>query len=111
MIRRPTRSTRTGTLFPYTPLFGSAQEAAVAGHGVALGVAPLVAEDLHRGRLTRPFEHSLPNAYAFWIVRRHGADHNPAIDAFCRRSEEHTSELQSLMRTSYAVFCLKKKNK
>src|SRR3546814_11241409 len=125
MSREPPRSTRTYTLFPYTPLFRSllhdesaagrqgvpdgpawldasgatrvdatrgpvfasiylAQEAAVAGHGVALGVAPLVAEDLHRGRLNRPFEHSLPNAYAFWIVRRHGAGHNPAIDAFCR---------------------------
>src|SRR3546814_1983754 len=49
------------------PVFASiylAQEAAVAGHGVALGVAPLVAEDLPRGRLNRPSEHSLPNAYA-----------------------------------------------
>lgn len=61
-----------------------AQEAAVAGHGVALGVAPLVAEDLHRGRLIKPFEHSLTNSYAFWIVRRRGTGHNPAIDAFCR---------------------------
>lgn len=69
------------------PVFASiylAQEAAVAGHGVALGVAPLVEEDLHRGRLTKPFDHSMANAYAFWIVRRHGADTNPAIDAFCR---------------------------
>jgi len=69
------------------PVFASiylAQEAAVAGHGVALGVAPLVREDLHRGRLAKPFDHSLANAYAFWIVRRHGADTNPAIDAFCR---------------------------
>lgn len=69
------------------PVFASiylAQEAAAAGYGVALGVAPLVEEDLHRGRLTRPFDHSLVNAYAFWIVRRHGADTNPAIEAFCR---------------------------
>ena len=69
------------------PVFASiylAQEAAAAGHGVALGVAPLVEEDLHRGRLTRPFDHSLSNAYAFWIVRRHGAGTNPAIEAFCR---------------------------
>lgn len=69
------------------PVFASiylAQEAATAGHGVALGVAPLVEEDLQRGRLVRPFKHSLSNAYAFWIVRRHGADTNPAIDAFCR---------------------------
>jgi LysR family glycine cleavage system transcriptional activator len=74
------------------PVFASiylAQEAAVAGHGVALGVAPLVEEDLQRGRLIKPFEHSLDNAYAFWIVRREDADTNPAIDAFCRwlRSE------------------------
>lgn len=69
------------------PVFASiylAQEAAVAGHGIALGLAPLVAEDLRSGRLAKPFEHSLANAYAFWIVRRRGADHNPAIDAFCR---------------------------
>lgn len=69
------------------PVFASiylAQEAAVAGHGVALGVAPLVEDDLHRGRLAKPFDHSLDNAYAFWIVRRQGADTNPAIDAFCR---------------------------
>ncbi|GAB3092663.1 transcriptional regulator GcvA [Lysobacter terrae] len=69
------------------PVFASiylAQEAAVAGHGVALGVAPLVEEDLQRGRLVRPFDHTLDNAYAFWIVRRHRADTNPATAAFCR---------------------------
>lgn len=69
------------------PVFASiylAQEAAVAGHGVALGVAPLVEEDLQRGRLVKPFELSLPNAYAFWIVRRNVTDANPTIDAFCQ---------------------------
>lgn len=69
------------------PVFASiylAQEAAIAGHGIALGLAPLVEEDLQRGRLIKPLEHSLPNAYAFWIVRRQGADTRPAIDAFCR---------------------------
>lgn len=69
------------------PVFASiylAQEAAVAGYGIALGVAPLVEEDLQRGRLAKPFDHSLANAYAFWIVRRHGAETNPAIDAFCQ---------------------------
>ena len=55
----------------------------MAGHGVALGVAPLVEEDLQRGRLVRPFGPSLANAYAFWIVRRHGAHAHPAVDAFC----------------------------
>lgn len=74
------------------PVFASiylAQETAVAGHGVALGVAPLVEEDLQRGRLIRPFEHVMDNAYAFWIVRRQGAESRPAVEAFCRwlRSE------------------------
>ncbi len=69
------------------PVFASiylAQEAAVAGHGVALGVAPLVEEDLQRARLIRPFKHSLPNAYAFWIVRRLGSESQPAVEEFCR---------------------------
>lgn len=68
------------------PVFASiylAQEAAVAGHGLALGVGPLVEDDLHGGRLVKPFGQSLANAYAFWIVRRHG-DNNPAAGAFCR---------------------------
>jgi LysR family glycine cleavage system transcriptional activator len=75
------------------PVFASiylAQEAAVAGHGVALGVAPLVEEDLQRGRLVKPFEHSLENAYAFWVVRRDVADASPAVDAFCRWLREET---------------------
>src|SRR3546814_10879480 len=80
MIRRPPRSTRTDTLFPYTTLFRSW----AAGRGSRPGatrrvgrVRPLLPVTAHRRR---------------W------------------RSEEHTSELQSLMRISYAVFCLKKKN-
>src|SRR3546814_2837658 len=73
MIRRPPRSTRTDTLFPYTTLFRSRRSARKSGlrHPASLRCV--------RGRA--------------------GA-----------RSEEHTSELQSLMRISYAVFCLKKKN-
>jgi len=69
------------------PVFSSiylAQEAAVAGHGVALGVAPLVEEDLQRGRLVRPFESTMPNGYGFWVVRRDTTETNPALDAFCR---------------------------
>jgi LysR family glycine cleavage system transcriptional activator len=82
------------------PVFASiylAQEAAIAGHGVALGVAPLVEADLHQGRLAKPFDYSLPNTYAFWIVRRHGADTNPAIDAFCRwlRKEAAGTDIQA----------------
>ena len=68
------------------PVFASiylAQEAALAGHGVALGLAPLVEEDLQRGRLRKPFAQSLDNAYAFWIVLPQRADPNPAVEAFC----------------------------
>src|SRR3546814_5658007 len=80
MIRRPPRSTRTDTLFPYTTLFRSPGAAAcAAGAG---------ADHDHRGELCLLDPRHL-----------HG------------RSEEHTSELQSLMRISYAVFCLKKKKK
>lgn len=67
------------------PVFASihlAQDAAAAGHGVALGIAPLVAEDLRRGRLIQPFDLPLANAYAFRIVRRQNP--GPATDAFCQ---------------------------
>src|SRR3546814_16315123 len=82
MIRRPPRSTRTDTLFPYTTLF--------------------------RSLLITAYAHSeTANTSASWCSRS---------STHCRRcsndrSEEHTSELQSLMRISYAVFCLKKKTK
>src|SRR3546814_5812387 len=100
MIRRPPRSTRTGTLFPYTTLFRS------SGDG-----KPCDAGERGRGRdrhrddpiaktiMARPERCSASD-------RTHSRDWQPR---FCR-SEEHTSELQSLMRISYAVFCLKKKN-
>lgn len=68
------------------PVFASihlAQEAALAGHGVALGVAPLVAEDLRLGRLIKPFDAPLANSYAFWCIRSQGGDENPIVDAFC----------------------------
>src|SRR3546814_9806387 len=96
MIRRPPRSTRTDTLFPYTTLFRSDQA----------GLPP--------ARHFRPQEHRLHDvAIATMFVADHFQDRTAealhagavAID----RSEEHTSELQSLMRISYAVFCLKKK--
>src|SRR3546814_7458711 len=93
MVRRPPRSTRTDTLFPYTTLFRSRAESVRAegrpGHGG--GRQAEVRDDLCR----------LPYA------RRH----RQSIAGCAQRSEEHTSELQSLMRISYAVFCLKKKNK
>ncbi len=68
------------------PIFASiylAQEAAVAGHGIALGVAPLVEEDLRQGRLVRPFAHGSDNAYRFWLVRSQ-AEPGAGTDAFCR---------------------------
>src|SRR3546814_8404512 len=85
MIRRPPRSTRTDTLFPYTTLFRSEHE-----HRRPV----LVRED---GRQEQRMD-----------VK--GCEHE-GFKRLMGRSEEHTSELQSLMRISYAVFCLKKKNK
>src|SRR3546814_3744534 len=88
MIRRPQRSTRTDTLFPYTTLFRSA----LPDGGIRAGQRDdAQARRGRRGRRSPPAGRNL---------RRYR-------DA---RSEEHTSELQSLMRISYAVFCLKKKN-
>src|SRR3546814_11913376 len=112
MIRRPPRSTRTDTLFPYTTLFRSQlvdQVARVArrivhrGHRRTLfggGVLKDALEDLDRD-VAR--EQIGENRFLVGFIFDRGA-------ARCRnRSEEHTSELQSLMRISYAVFCLKKK--
>src|SRR3546814_7611496 len=96
MIRRPPRSTRTDTLFPYTTLFRSR---------------------FGRGRMAI-LDHRQPPRLR--LARRRPADQNGEedegqdgpgddMDDWQVRSEEHTSELQSLMRISYAVFCLKKK--
>src|SRR3546814_3179121 len=91
MIRRPPRSTRTDTLFPYTTLFRSMDRAVflanwealnAAVHEIVLDLGGSISAEHGIGRLKRDL---------------------------LRRSEEHTSELQSLMRISYAVFCLKKK--
>src|SRR3546814_8377861 len=86
MIRRPPRSTRTDTLFPYTTLFRS--------HAAAFATALLGLAD--EAELTR-LAASVPDSGGVVFV--------PAL-AGLGRSEEHTSELQSLMRISYAVFCL-----
>src|SRR3546814_10605574 len=121
MIRRPPRSTRTDTLFPYTTLFrsypwpqrpaGLVEEAfgelakrwrpildAFDEQGVDLAYEIHPGEDLHDGVT---FERFLA-----------GVDNHPRANILYdpSRSEEHTSELQSLMRISYAVFCLKTKN-
>src|SRR3546814_8078303 len=93
MIRRPPRSTRTDTLFPYTTLFRSVQ----------LGAGCVPVRYLSTQRRPRPLsEHGQPGCF-------HDAAHESLLEHW--RSEEHTSELQSLMRISYAVFCLKKKKK
>src|SRR3546814_4015623 len=98
MIRRPPRSTRTDTLFPYTTLFRSRQGSWPRSHriGPTSGTRPTSACLAH-----------LPQH-----AHRHPLDGEPERHPGPgRRSEEHTSELQSLMRISYAVFCLKKKKK
>src|SRR3546814_10853741 len=92
MILRPPRSTRTDTLFPYTTLFRSAAGCHTT-KCVALGERQQVWRDL----AVTPLE----------VIE----DSRCPKDVQCVRSEEHTSELQSLMRISYAVFCLKKKKK
>src|SRR3546814_6934764 len=97
MIRRPPRSTRTDTLFPYTTLFRS--------HRRDRGLFEEVAH--HRRRLPRQRPGQDPEAAARLFD---DVDFAVPEGIEIKRSEEHTSELQSLMRISYAVFCLKKKN-
>src|SRR3546814_1459032 len=87
MIRRPPRSTRTDTRFPYTTLFRSRPQG----------------ETIAWERFERQFEGSVRGALNTLKAAV------PGMRAQGQRSEEHTSELQSLMRISYAVFCLKKK--
>src|SRR3546814_9213303 len=92
MIRRPPRSTRTDTLFPYTTLFRSLGDS----EGSMTGAAQLFISYAGVDRLWAE--------WVGWHLEQDG--HRVHLDV---RSEEHTSELQSLMRNSYAVFCLKKK--
>src|SRR3546814_10183740 len=99
MIRRPPRSTRTDTLFPDTTLFRSPDRTRPRDPrgGARLGETG----DLHRRRGHRAVHHH--------PLRRRGRGAEPRRSGDDgARSEEHTSELQSLMRISYAVFCLKK---
>src|SRR3546814_5093864 len=110
MIRRPPRSTRPDTLFPYTTLFRSGGRDRAEGHHVT----EIAVQKPLREAVIVPGAH---------VLEVHLVEHDPDRDARHaahgeaqrplaqrrRRSEEHTSELQSLMRISYAVFCLKKK--
>src|SRR3546814_6223566 len=101
MILRPPSSTRTDTLFPYSTLFRSL---AVLAHDRGV-IADLAVQHAGVGPVGRHVADELERAgISGVILGRVGGHHDR------RRSEEHTSELQSLMRISYAVFCLKKKN-
>src|SRR3546814_10854657 len=106
MIRRPPRSTRTDTLFPYTTLFRSPAGSRCCGEN----------------RVQRQADRRIDDKAACVdgkTRRGHRVSRRPIGEQLVRRcqrnirvrSEEHTSELQSLMRISYAVFCLKKKNR
>src|SRR3546814_10181029 len=109
MIRRPPRSTRTDTLFPYTTLFRSSVRAFLSSairlrrgsgthHGSSL-----------QGSSAPPYRGGAGPSGR--VCRRAAAGRRRGRYGQPGRSEEHTSELQSLMRISYAVFCLKKKKK
>src|SRR3546814_2535634 len=103
MIRRPPRSTRTDTLFPYTTLCRSRHRERRAAEADELGVDEVHVEAgvvNHQPGVAEEGEE---------VVGDRGEDRMPGEKGFRQRSEEHTSELQSLMRISYAVFCLKKK--
>src|SRR3546814_5661271 len=97
MIRRPPRSKRTDTRFPYTTLFRSLG----TGDGIQTRFALVkhygLSDDPQTRRITRPLSGSVRVSIE-------------GVEQLMGRSEEHMSELQSLMRISYAVFCLKKKN-
>src|SRR3546814_10073296 len=110
MIRRPPRSTRTDTLFPYTTLFRSAGDGSVQSGPAAGRRRTAQARAPAPGRRDARRRSALPDPESGLAPR--DADQDAAQPAWrVPRSEEHTSELQSLMRISYAVFCLKKKKK
>src|SRR3546814_7537414 len=103
MIRRPPRSTRTDTLFPYTTLVRSLRNGSMHNSRAKGGCQEPPRRNADGSRRA--------DSRAASVAADNSA---PALSSACsssdkRRSEEHTSELQSLMRTSYAVFCLKKK--
>src|SRR3546814_3300869 len=113
MIRRPPRSTRTDTRFPYTTLFRSGlarhrqrRQRAAIEHRQRQQI--VVVERAHRFLLDRADDAVEPRPID--LVREAKARRVDEDRLGAQRSEEHTSELQSLMRISYAVFCLKNKN-
>src|SRR3546814_994086 len=122
MIRRPPGSTRTYTLFPYTTLFRSAAPATsldifnAAVEGLTLEKVNAIAKTMFTGQgpivsllSSSPIEGGNGTLRAAYDSSVRLAVAPPKAQQ-AKRSEEHTSELQSLMRNSYAVFCLQKKN-
>src|SRR3546814_3466391 len=107
MIRRPPRSTRTDTLFPYTTLFRSPREMRCDEVAAVVGAVEARIDGTAVLRLVAVEEHPRVVVDGILAFQQRRV---PVIAAEHLRSEEHTSELQSLMRNSYAVFCLKKKN-
>src|SRR3546814_8727860 len=99
MLLRPPRSTRTDTLFPYTPLFRSDGAVALQGNQINHFRIVMISEADAIVELSPKLRH----------MRRRPLNQPVGTEKGDSRSEEHTSELQSLMRISYAVFCLKKK--
>src|SRR3546814_9276574 len=115
MIRRPPRSTLTDTLFPYTALFRSlrAEERAAVVDAEIRDYALL---QRNWAFWARPEQLAPDGNWRTWLIvgivpRPASGDGNRRVVQHRLRSEEHTSELQPLMRISYAVFCLKKQNK
>src|SRR3546814_8378115 len=104
MIRRPPQSTRTDTLFPYTTLFRSVAALRRTADNAESTLAAIDQAALKDKAIQRQLDEQLAA-----ILK--GQDRAAAGSSATIRSEEHTSELQSLMRISYAVFCLKKKKK
>src|SRR3546814_7136581 len=103
MILRPPISTRTDTLFPYTPLFLSL---------LRIPDRLELAERLHQFRAIHLRQQARAHLTVAMLAGQRAAVTEDQIGGLVHeRSEEHTSELQSLMRISYAVFCLKKKTK
>src|SRR3546814_18683117 len=131
MLRRPPRSTRSYTLFPYTPLFRSrsllfvpgdrperfAKAAASGADAIILDLEDSVALANKEAARSAVADYLSGTREVITLVRVNPLDGHltaadiTAIAGAMPRSEEHTSELQSLMRISYAVFCLKKKKK
>src|SRR3546814_15676611 len=123
MIRRPPRSTRIDTLFPYTTLFRSLPVGTAGTHDIVfywiddendlkahaghrVEIVGELSSELKKGEFE--VEHGNPfSEIEFKVGSREAKVQVPSVWLGPARSEEHTSELQSLMRTSYAVFCLK----